>query len=89
MEDVGPAAPIPMPSPRSWRPAGERAGEWLGVCVRRARAESRRVTELLRAARTEEGRRRNLVPLAVLAAATAFVVGAAWGMRGRQYGRTR
>lgn len=87
--DARPAAPLPMPSPSPWRPVAEQAGEWLGVCVRRTRAESRRLTELLRAARTAEGRRRNLAPLAVLAASVALVVGAAWGMWRGRHGRTR
>src|SRR5690348_11584788 len=88
-EAARPAAPIPMPRRGSLRPLGKQIGQQLGLYARRAQAGSRRLRELLEAARTEEGRRRNVVPLAVLAASSAFVLGAAWGLWRGERGRSR
>jgi hypothetical protein len=87
--DTGPAAPIPMPSRGALRPLAEQVGQQLGVCARRAQAQARRLRELLEAARTPEGRRRNLIPLAALAASAGFALGAAWGLWRGGRGRTR
>lgn len=54
-----------------------RARRWR----RRAQARSERLQELLRAARTAEGRRRNLAPLLLLAAAGGLLIGVALGLR--------
>jgi hypothetical protein len=74
--------PIPMPlrdeAPREkWQ---RRAQQWQ----RRAQVRSERLRELLRAARTPEGRRRNLAPLLVIAAGSGFVIGLAMGMLRRR-----
>lgn len=73
--------PIPMPlreAPREkWQ---RRARQWQ----RRAQVRSDRLRELLRAARTPEGRRRNLAPLLVIAAGSGFVIGLAMGMLRRR-----
>ncbi|HXE31078.1 MAG TPA: hypothetical protein VN515_04690 [Terriglobales bacterium] len=79
--------PIPMPSPRGeepgWRPAVEHVSRMLGRGVRQVRAEADRLRELVRAARTHEGRERNLAPLLVLTASCAFLVGLGLGWRRR------
>ncbi len=77
-----PPAPIPLPRVESplaaaARTAGGSAGRWL----RRAGVQSRRFAELLRAARTPDGRRQNLAPLLTLAASGAFVLGLALAWR--------
>lgn len=88
-EPTRPAAPIPMPSRGSLRPLGEQIGQQLGMCARRAQAGARRLKELLQAARSEEGRRRNVIPLMVLAASATLVMGAAWGIWRGGRGRSR
>ncbi|MGH9394393.1 MAG: hypothetical protein ACRD1E_09515 [Terriglobales bacterium] len=73
--------PIPMPArAEHW---SEQVAHLAALALRRARAESERVGELLRAARTPEGRQRNLAALLVLAAGSAFVLGLALGFRRR------
>ncbi|HWG38873.1 MAG TPA: hypothetical protein VN690_14265 [Terriglobales bacterium] len=73
--------PIPMP-PRAghW---SEQMAHYAGLALRRARTESERINELLRAVRTHEGRRSNLRPLLVLAAGGGFLLGLALGWRRR------
>ena len=69
--------PIPLPVRPS--PADRRqtqARQWR----RRARVRTRRIQELLRAARTPEGRRRNLAPLLVMSAAGGFILGVTIGL---------
>jgi hypothetical protein len=55
--------------------------EPIPIPLRRARVYSGRWAELLRAARTPEGRRRNLAPLLALALGSSFLVGVILGWR--------
>lgn len=70
---------MPVREP-SWTPAVERWGDRLGLFVRRARVQSKRLGELLEAARTPEGRQRNLAPLLVLFFSASFLIGAGIGL---------
>jgi hypothetical protein len=73
--------PIPMPLREAPREKWQRqARQWQ----HRAQVRSERIRELLRAARTPEGRRRNLAPLLVLAAGSGFVLGLAMGILRRR-----
>lgn len=72
-----PKEPIPMPSRGGIEDWSRKAGEWM----RRARVEAQRLAELLKTARTEEGRQRNLAPLLLVAAGGGFVLGLALGWR--------
>ncbi|MGH9466291.1 MAG: hypothetical protein ACRD1Y_02945 [Terriglobales bacterium] len=72
--------PIPMPSRE---PTPERVARLMGQWLRRTRVQSHRVMELLRAAGSAEGRRRHVLPLMLLSAATGALVGFALGWRRR------
>jgi hypothetical protein len=60
----------------------QKLGELLGRVVHRSHVESRRLSELMRAARTPEGRERDLVPLLALTLTATFVAGLALGVKG-------
>ena len=66
-----------------WDSLCEQARDTLHQGMRTLKAESKRMGELLRAARTRDGRAANLAPLLVLVASGAFVlgVGAGWMRR--------
>jgi|GEM_PF-2781103 len=61
----------------------EQVAHYADLALRRARAESERISELLHAARTPEGRRKNLAQLLVLAAGGGFLLGLVLGWRRR------
>lgn len=71
----------PIPMPLRQPPLMDRLQRSVGHWSRRARTQSHRLGELLRAARTPEGRRKNAEPLLMLAAATGLVLGLAMGWR--------
>jgi hypothetical protein len=63
--------------------ASRAAGDVLGDWHRRTRIHSRRLAELLQAARSRSGRRERLRALAGLAAAAGFTLGFALAWRRR------
>lgn len=74
----------PIPMPLRQPPLLDRLGRSAGNWSRRARTRARRLSELLRAARTPEGRRRNVEPLLMVAAAGGLLLGLALGWRRRR-----
>lgn len=74
------AEPIFMPSRApTTRARAQQWGHAVGCGARMTRAEAQRLGELLRAARTPEGRRHYIAPLASLAFTSALLVGLGWG----------
>lgn len=85
MELDPPAEPIPLPRRRaSVSDVGEHLHETIEAGVERLRAETKRLGELLRAAKIPEGRRHSRVPLLALVASGAFALGLVLGRRRRR-----
>ena len=60
----------------------QKLGELLGRVVHRSHVESQRLSGLMRAARTPEGRERDLVPLLAVTLTATFLAGLALGLKG-------
>lgn len=71
---------MPAPTP----PARERLQQLADQWSRRARVQSERARALLRAARTAEGRRRNVLALMAICGAAGALLGLALGWRSQR-----
>ncbi|MGH9518095.1 MAG: hypothetical protein ACRD2D_00530 [Terriglobales bacterium] len=85
LKDDPPLEPIPMPVRHAGiEDLGEQLHDTMHTGVRRLRAETKRLGELLRSAQTHAGRSRNLAPLLVLVAGGTFVLGLTLGLLRRR-----
>lgn len=85
MEPDPPAEPIPLPRRRaSVSDVGEHLHETIEAGVERLRAETKRLGELLRAAKMQQGRRQGWGPLLAVVAGGAFALGLTLGRRRRR-----